>query len=63
MDQPIIELTKSRVKKTHQGCLVETVTTYNSETRCIDENIVLSHPYPIAEVAFSADAIFERMAR
>lgn len=63
-------LTKVRHMVTHLGCIVSAERTMNPQTGRIDEEMTLSHPRPIHEVAYSiegqiakAHSVFDREAR
>lgn len=45
-------LTKRYAGITALGCEFRLVKTLNQQTGCIDEDVTLSHPKPISEVAF-----------
>ena len=62
--------TKVRHYVTSQGCVVAAERTQNQQTACIDEDIELSHPRPILEVAYTqegliakANGVFEKVSR
>lgn len=57
--QAEVVLTKHRRSRTHLGCNVDRKAKLNTKTGRVDEEIVLSHPFPIHEVAFSVDRILE----
>jgi len=63
MDTNRILLTKSRKFETSLGCRVVRRSTFNPRTGCVDEEITLSHPEPISEVAFNADRVLDREVR
>lgn len=56
-------LTKTRHQLTSLGCAVVERRTLNQQTGCVDHEIVLSHPLPIVEVAFSIEQVLERESR
>lgn len=56
-------LTKVRHYVTSLGCVVSAERTLNQQTGCIDETVHLSHPRPLAEVAYEANQVLEREAK
>ena len=67
-----LRVVKARRSATHLGCVVDRRVAYDVATKVTSEEITLSHPLPLIEVAgtrrpleieLEADAVFERIAR
>lgn len=56
-----VRVTKHRTRTTPQGCRVETTSSYDTFSGLYSENIVLSHPQDLGEVAFGASDVFSQM--
>ena len=54
-------LVKRRSFVTPLGCKVERVVRYDANTRLITEDIVLSHPLELVEVAVGRETILDRL--
>lgn len=57
-----VKLVKHRTRTTPLGCRVETVSTYDERTGLTSEDITLSHPLELVEVAIGHEIALDRLA-